>query len=445
MSMQVYRINPTGEELLMNQKAAPRRIARLAVVLLLATATSACDALDRALSVEAPDRVDASDMSQPQNAGLLVSGALSDFDCALGAYIVSAGLLGNELRDASITASRHPLDSRNIDDSSPYATNTCDGSPPGVYRPLSTAIWTTNNALARLNEWTDAQVANRSNLIAQTAAYAGYAHVLMGEGFCSSVITELGPEVTPAQIFQVAVERFTLAIQAAGTANNPDMRNMATLGRARAYINLGRRQEAAADARALLAAAPQYVKNATASSASSRRWNRIGAEFFSGFITVEPAYRGLTVQGVPDTRVLTNATSNGHDNRTMVWVVAKYGNTRSADHRNRPIPIATWREAHLIIAEAEGGQEAVNRINILRRHHNLPEYAGGTAAEIQQQVIEERQRELYLEGHHLGDLRRFNIPNTPAAGSAYHNGGIYGSVRCFPLPAVEKNNNPNFM
>jgi starch-binding outer membrane protein, SusD/RagB family len=128
----------------------------------------------------------------------------------------------------------------------------------------------------------------------------------------------------------------------------------------------------------------------------------------------------------------------------MVWVVSKYGATRSAEHRNRPIPIATWREAHLIIAEAEGGQEAVNRINILRRHHNLPEYAGGTAAEIQQQVIEERQRELFLEGHHLGDLRRFNIPNTPAAGSAYHNGGIYGSVRCFALPAVEKNNNPNF-
>jgi starch-binding outer membrane protein, SusD/RagB family len=437
------RIDTTGESF-MNGKKAFRRTVRPVVMLLLALSVGACDALDRALSVEAPDRVDAGDMSQPQNAGLLVSGALGDFECALGGYIVSAGLLGNELRDASITAARHPLDSRNIDDSSPYATNSCEGSPTGVYRPLSTAIWTTNNALARLTEWTDAQVANRSNLIAQAAAYGGYAHVLMGEGFCSSVITELGPEVTPAQIFQVAVERFTTAIQAATTANNTDIRNMATLGRARAYINLGRRQEAAADARALLAAAPQYVKNATASSASSRRWNRIGAEFFSGFITVEPSYRGLTVQGAPDTRVATNPTTNGHDNRTMVWVVSKYGATRSAEHRNRPIPIATWREAHLIIAEAEGGQEAVNRINILRRHHNLPEYAGGTAAEIQQQIVVERSRELFLEGHHLGDLRRFNIPNTPAAGSAYHNGGIYGSVRCFPLPAVEKNNNPNF-
>jgi starch-binding outer membrane protein, SusD/RagB family len=442
MSMR-NRIDITGE-LLMSAYNAIRRPVRPAAVLLLALAVGACDALDKALNVEAPDRVDAGDMSHPQNAGLLVSGALGDFECALGGYIVSAGLLGNELMDASITAARHPLDSRNIDDSSPYATNSCDGSPTGVYRPLSTAIWTTNNALARLNEWTDAQVSNRSNLIAQAAAYGGYAHVLMGEGFCSSVITELGPEVTTAQIFQVAVERFTLAIQAAGAANNTDIRNMATLGRARAYINLGRKQEAAADARALLAAAPLYVRNATASSASSRRWNRVGAEFFSGFITVAPAFRGLTVQQAVDTRVVTNATTNGHDNRTMVWVVGKYGNTRSADNRNRPIPVATWREAHLIIAEAEGGQEAVERINILRRHHNLPEYAGGTAAEIAQQVIEERQRELFLEGHHLGDLRRFNIPNTPAAGSPYHNGGIYGSVRCFPLPAVEKNNNPNF-
>jgi starch-binding outer membrane protein, SusD/RagB family len=445
MSVTRNRIITTGEGSLMIWITAPAtRIARTAAVLMLAATFGACDALDRALNVEAPDRVDASDMSHPQNAGLLVSGAIADFDCALGGYIVSAGLLGNELRDASITAARHPLDSRNIDDSSPYATNACTGSPTGVYRPISTAIWTTNNALARLTEWTDAEVANRTNLIAQAAAYSGYAHILMGEGFCSSVITELGPEVQPAQIFQVAIERFTTAIQAATSANNADMRHMALLGRARANINLGRKTEAAADARALLASAPQYVKNATASAASSRRWNRIGAEFFSGFITVEPSYRELMVQGVPDTRVLTNPTTNGHDNRTMVWVVAKYGSTRSAENRTRPVPIATWREAHLIIAEAEGGQEAVNRINVLRAHHNLPAYEGGSAAEIQAQIVDERARELYLEGHHLGDLRRFNIPSTPAPGSAYHNGGIYGSIRCFPLPAVEKNNNPNF-
>jgi hypothetical protein len=60
------------------------------------------------------------------------------------------------------------------------------------------------------------------------------------------------------------------------------------------------------------------------------------------------------------------------------------------------------------------------------------------------QVIEERIRELYLEGHHIYDLRRFDIPNTPPPGTNYRQGGVYGSARCFPLPALEKDNNPNF-
>jgi starch-binding outer membrane protein, SusD/RagB family len=109
------------------------------------------------------------------------------------------------------------------------------------------------------------------------------------------------------------------------------------------------------------------------------------------------------------------------------------------------LPIATWREAHLIIAEAEGGAEAVSRINTLRTHHGLPQYTGPTTtAAIRDLIIQERARELYLEGHHLNDLRRFDLPNTPAVGTPYRQGGSYGSVRCFPLPAVEKNNNPNF-
>lgn len=422
-----------------------RRAASLAVLLVAGIGLTGCDALDNALSVDAPGLVAASDMEQPGVANLLVTGAIADFDCALGSYIVNGALLGNELRDASVTAARFSLDARTIDDTSPYGSGACTGNPPGIYVPLATAIWTSNRAVDLLKGWTDAEVANRQSLIAQAAAYSGYGHILMGEGFCSSVIEENGPELQPQQIFQAAEAKFTEAIAAADAAGNSDTRNMALIGRARARLNLANKAGAAADARAALASSPTYVKNATASSSTGRRWNRVGAEFFGGNITVDLSYRGLTVEGVPDKRVnAVNTNTNGHDNATPVWV-AKYGTTRSADHRNLPIPIATWREAHLIIAEAEGGAEAVNRVNILRAHHGLPAYTGGTgAAEIQALIIQERARELYLEGHHLNDLRRFNIPNTPAAGTAYRQGGSYGNVRCFPLPAVEKTNNPNF-
>jgi hypothetical protein len=172
-----------------------RSVLSLAVALVMAVGLTGCDALDNALNVEAPGLVDAGDMSRPGVANLLVSGTIADFDCALGAYIVNSGLLGNELRDASVTAARFPLDQRIIEDTSPYGVNSCAGNPPGIYLPLATAIWTSNNALELLKGWTDAEVDNRSSLIAQAAAYSGYSHVLMGEGFCSAVITSEGPEV----------------------------------------------------------------------------------------------------------------------------------------------------------------------------------------------------------------------------------------------------------
>lgn len=148
--------------------------------------------------------------------------------------------------------------------------------------------------------------------------------------------------------------------------------------------------------------------------------------------------------GQPDARTAVIGDSvHAVNQEQYIGVPAKYGTALAAGVRNTPIPITTWRQAHLIIAEAEGGQEAVNRIDSLRTFWELPLYAGGTDAEIQQQVIVERSRELFLEGHHLNDLRRFELPLLPAPGAEYRQGGTYGNVRCFPLPDVERNNNPN--
>ena len=43
----------------------------------------------------------------------------------------------------------------------------------------------------------------------------------------------------------------------------------------------------------------------------------------------------------------------------------------------------------------------------------------------------------------MGDLRRYNLPFAPASGTTYPNGGTYGTQTCFPLPDVERINNPN--
>jgi starch-binding outer membrane protein, SusD/RagB family len=60
------------------------------------------------------------------------------------------------------------------------------------------------------------------------------------------------------------------------------------------------------------------------------------------------------------------------------------------------------------------------------------------------QLVEERRRELFLEGRRLWDVRRLDLPLVPAPGEPYEiGGGEYGAQRCFPLPDVERNNNPN--
>lgn len=423
-----------------NHEDKMNRPIALSAVLLLGLSLGACDLLD----VSAPGVVLADDLTGPESAEVLVSGAIADFECALGAYIVNQGMLGNELRDASVTAGRFPLDRRDISETSPYGVNSCSGNPPGIYRPLSTARWSADNAVERLDSFTDAEVPNRAQLIGQASVHGAYTLVLMGEGFCTTVIEEHGPEVGPEAAFQAAVVRFDRAIGSATAAGDDDTRRLALIGRARANLNLGNTTEAAADASALLAEAPTFERIAQHSTASARRWNRVGDEFSGGRITVDPSFRDLMVEGVPDTRVeIVDTETVGHDSATPVFLATKIGPSRSTALRTRPLTVASFREAHLIIAEVEGGQEAVDRINILRNLAGLPEFDSDDEAEIQAQVIEERARELFLEGHHLNDLRRFDLELTPAPGEAYRQGGIYGSARCFPLPEVERNNNPN--
>ena len=74
-----------------------------AVLMLLAA--GACDALDNALEVEAASRIPAGDLTDPSKAPLLLLGTVADFECAFNAYVVMSGIVGEELIDATQTAS----------------------------------------------------------------------------------------------------------------------------------------------------------------------------------------------------------------------------------------------------------------------------------------------------------------------------------------------------
>lgn len=394
---------------------------------------------DDLLEVDLPDKIPADELPVPDNAELLTNGAVGDFECAFGAYVGLSGVMAGEMDDASDTADRWPYDRRNVNPNHErYSTYDCEAL--GVYTPLSRARWSAEKILENLQGWTDAQVPDRDRLIATAAAYSGYSHLLLAEAFCSVAGIDNGPELTSEEVLDIAIVKFNTAIEVAQAVGDNDLLNLAYMGRARAQMDRGQRDAAVADA-ARIPEGFEYVM--TASATVSRRNNRIYAQSGEGDVggnalSVDPSYQGLEYEGVRDPRVVA-LDADRVDSGLQIFWQGKYPSLST------PIPIASYDEAQLIIAEVEGGATAVDIIKRFHQAAGIPAYdaAGATDEQILDHVVEERRRELWLEGHRFHDIRRLNLPLDPEPGTPHRRGGLYGDDRCFPLPAVEIRNNPN--
>ena len=411
---------------------------------------AACDEAENPLDVEGSSRIPAVNVESPANAQLLVDGAIADFECAFAAYVVQSATVGEEFIYAQQTADRVPADARAvIPTDTRYvgtaSTNAGGGNCAllGIYSPLQVARASAENVLGYLKGWTDAEVpTNRTRLIAFAAAYAGYSYVLLGEGFCSLAFSKINPdrtidyggEVSRDSTFKIAVTKFTEAIAAAQATNTTDILRMSFLGRARAKLNLGDYAGAKADAQQIPSG---YVKNATYSASVTRRNNFV---FSDNAITNRNSSIGEPYRSMIDTRVpvvsttTTSATGIRHVYQTKYTAV------------DTPIPLATYEEAQLIIAEADirSGSlgTALTILNAERTRGGQTAFTGTTQAQYLAELIDQRRRELFLESHHLGDIIRYGIVLTPAAGTQHHFGRPYGNQICFPLPAAERLNNP---
>jgi hypothetical protein len=416
---------------------ARRAIAVAAVAAVAGFAACAENPLD----VETASRIPADNVETPANAQLLVDGAIADFECAFAAYVVQSATVGEEFIYAQQTADRTPVDRRTtLPTDLRYGTFGCTAL--GVYAPMQIARASAERILTYLKTWTDAEVANRTRLISVAAAYAGYSYLLLGEAFCTMAISTVNPdrsidyggEISRDSTFKLAVARFTEAIAAAQASGNTEILHMAYLGRARAKLNLGDWAGARADAQEIPSG---YVKNATYSDAVPRRRNLVfedNAENSRASSIGEP-YRSMDDPRVPVLQG-TGTSATGIDH----WYQAKYTSNSS------PIPLATYEEAQLIIAETYIRENALALalpiLEASRARGEQDPFLGLTQEEYMAELVDQRRRELFLEGHHIGDILRYDIPLQPEAGSAYHFSGAYGSQICFPLPERERLNNP---
>ena len=420
----------------MNKNTCRKGAAGVGTALLLALSTAACDSI---IEVRLGDRVEESTLEGPEAASLLASSVQATFECAYSGYNHAMGLFADELNSMGNTVI-YSYDRRDPSPAGGFVGVYADGdcSSPGLYRPLSSARWFADNVTEKLQTWSDAEVPGRMSLLASTSVYAGYSLVLLGESMCSAAIDE-GPELSQLDLFALAEERFNEAIAAATSSGRTDVQNLALVGRARARLNMGNTSGATADASQVPAGFAYMAGYDGSTPTNGERRNELAynMHYIAG-TGLDPSFWNVEWQGVPDPRVATQ--SRGLTTLGVEHVLQlKYPVITS------PLPLARWAEAQLILAEIAGGQAAVDIINALHVGAGIPSFdaTGLNNAQIMEHVIEERRRELFLEGHRAYDRARFGLDLYPAVGSPYRWGGVHGAATCFPLPNVERDNNPN--
>ncbi len=408
----------------------------------------------------------------PENTSseLLVAGAIHDFTVAYSGtgpphgsrgerFLISTSLLADELYAGGISSgatdqrAQHPISDGNYSD--------------GAYIWLHRA----RTAAVRAFDALRAEGIGRSQEASEMKFLEAMTYVALGEGFCSGLpFSEMAPDgsllygvpLSTEQVFEEAVSRFDEALAIDGD------NDAAKVGKARALVNLGRYQEAAA----VVAAVPTtFVREIEHSENSVEQWNPISrlGWLSVGVIPGDPD----PVRDRRDPRILCSDVGVSGPYGLQVYKALKYS------YDNSPVTLADGIEARLIEAEADltaGGSQWLTIINDLRADvDNLmadrvldyetllqtaleegtvdsraiePLVDPGTTDGRVDLIFSERAAWMYLTGHRLGDLRRLirqygRNPDDVFPSGPYFQGGSYGSDVVLPL-AHREIDNPNW-
>lgn len=425
------------------------RVRNLAVVVSLAIGLSGCDTANL-LSVDLPGNVTAEDVEAPSLAGTMRVSAIGDFEWAWDDYVDFAAGHSDEYMQSSGNFTGRRLQLRDIPPDLPSYQST--------FGALHRARVMLESHFDRLAGFSDSDVPRRLEWQAEMRTYAGFLYVIFGEGFCGTPLDGDGMVRTPDQLQEIAVTVFTEAINLAGQVGRDDLLEAAQIGRARAYLNLDQFDNAIADASAIT---DGFTFSATREQGEGRRQNSMAGRNeldTNQQSTVAPGYRDVQWKGVPDPRVnVMNTGLIGHDNSTIVWRHDKTPES-FAQGAGQDVIVASSREARLVIAEALAlrgqGSDLDDAIAILDALHTAAGIPSVDATDLPTQddvirhVIEERRRELFVEGAHRqrDHLRwrgtQFAVPYLGEPGSDHpdgidHQGQVYGSTTCFPVARNE--------
>lgn len=449
-----------------NRRRAARWAAR-PMALLAFLAVAGCD-LDSMLQVPDPEVATPQSLEGVAGLPIRLAGAKADFQLAFSGGTVEgqvnmAGLFTDELHYTSTFPTRIQVDKREILDT--------NSTMEPIHRFLHRA-----RALALTSAEQHEELQPNTVGHAESLNLYGYTLVLFAENYCSGVplstvtatgAVEFGEPQTTVQLLEAAVAAFDAAHAAALQAGSADQQSLARTGKARALLNLGRFDEAAAAANDV---PTSFIYNIFHSENSTRQENGSYVYQFVGrrwAVADGEGTNGLPFRSAMDPRVPwmqgTGAQELGFDNSPL-YLTLKY-TSRSAS-----TALATGIEARLIEAEAAlhaGSANWLTTLNAIRAappaYYPVADYPGinaladlvdpGTDAGRVDLLFRERAYWMYLTSHRLGDMRRLVRQYGRTAADVFPVGewgtwsgdksGVYGGDVNFIIPFDEQNN-PNF-
>ncbi len=434
------------------------------VVGAIATLVVGCSAIT---DTKLPDGVDGpATYNNREGATRLTRAAQRELSTAIRTYIVSSGLLTDELVSPGVPSAEQPSrDQRRgqwIGIGPPHGVRSLAGLARGVvgkYVSGETSAWQ-----------------------AQLFLYEAYAEILTADGWCSGVpLSTMDFEgdwtfragSTTDEIYAHAIALLDSA--EARAADSVPLQSTIRVLKARAQLALGRYADAAqtvqgvdGDFRSEMRIAFDQGKRTTAN-------NRYGEFIGSASIADLEGINGLPYRSLNDPR--TQAVQRSYNGMAAVWFPAKYVTTDSSTFM-----LASGVEAKLILAEAaladHDPQQMLTVLNALRTTgtftvETTPLPGGGeridtlwdagiggvarlrpidllppTPAAQRKLLFNERAAWLFLTGHRQGDLRRLVRKYGMDREQVYPTGtytaagyvGVYGPEISFGLTATEFRN-----
>ena len=424
------------------------RVGRGMSAIIVALSLTACSRQDL-LQVNTPDQITPEAAASPSGAAALRVAALGNFanmysgDNAGGGVglNIAAGLLTDEMT-TSRGGTEH-IDSRAVNENTFPAT---------VWSLVGAAQTQLIRARKAVDKYATAGASKQTQL-SQMQSLEGYAYLLTGEIYCNGApigdANDLAPKTTNptnAQLFTRAAASFDSAL-AAATATDVASRNLATLGKARALVDLKQFTAAAALTTGIPTAYKFEIQHSKTTIINDVYDWMVATRNF-GVVDREGG-NGLNYLSSGDPRIKFGTTAPGQDGSPTI-------SPTLFPAPDSPVILASGIEARMIEAEAalnlptpditgwlallNGARTTVSGL--------APLTDPGTPAARVDLMFRERAFWFWLTAHRLGDLRRMirqygRGAETVFPTGAYFKGGVYGPDVNL-LPSNAERNNPDF-